>query len=709
LDVEYPNHNEAIPIPDEQIADLLRELRKNLELAVALETEIGGYGLHLISSLEMAKSDSDSFHTTGISVPLLSFASLFRRFVKYDPKLAKLEAQAWTADDPIFTRLSIWANGDKRIVSANAAGSFFDRLSPESFWDSGHQADLLTSLANRWDELSKRHREDIGLRLLKGRRQWKGESEAEFAQHRAALTLTRLSWLLSKGCKFEFNVDEETSKLKAIVPQWNDEYTENAIQPGGIRGGWVRTDTDSTELQGDLPLMEVLEKAVELTGRNADFLVEKDPYAGLVASKPVRSLAAITLAAKNGMHYPWAWRTFLNSDKRTQDKVKLVVVIGMRLSRLPDAELTPLVRPICNWLHHASKMLLAESRQTFDVVWANVLKALESDSESGKSGIVRQADRSRDWATEALNSPAGSLAQAILNDPDLKSPNPGSGLSAWWIAHAEDLMKLRDDPHLHAVTLFSHHLGWFYQVDPSWTDSHLVSALEKGGDDASAFWAGFFWGARLPPQQLYLKLRPAMLRLANDDTLERREHSEQLAAMLLAGWGSRIGDLGDRGITDVEMRSVLLNADDDFRSQIIWHLERWSEGSENAWADDAIVFLKTVWPRQLAARTSHVSSRLCGLAFSQGERFPQYVDSVMPLVTVIEQNHINLPILSRSEKSVVDRFPEKTLELLSAVLPSDARRWPYGMNDILARMVDADPALKNDNRLIELTRLWNTR
>jgi SIR2-like domain len=711
LDVEYPRYSEAISIPDEQIAYLLKELRTNLELGVALEGEIGGYGLHLINTLEIAKPESESFQANGISVPLLAFASFFRRLKDYALNLAQLEARAWEflPDNPVFTRLLIWASGDKRVVSAKDAGRFFCRLSSDSFWDSGHQADLLTSLANRWDELSKRNREAIEVRLLKGRRQWKKEAKAEFAQHRASLSLTRIMWLKSKGCEFGFDVDKESSKLRSVAPQWTEEYVNNAIRPGGIRGGWVRTDTSSTELQGDVPLSRVLEKAAEISGRTADFLVEKDPYAGLVASKPIRSLAAITLAAKRGQNHVWAWRTFLNSEKRTQDRFRLVRIIGLRLSKLSDAELESLIRPICGWLHKTSKMLLAESRQTFDALWARALKTLESDGESRKSAIVRQPNKPREWATEALNSPVGDLAQAILNDPDLKSPKPGSGLSVWWIKHADDLMGLQEDCHLHAITLFSHNLVWFYQVDPSWTESHLISAIARGGDEASSFWAGYFWGAHLPQQGLYLKLKPAMLRLANDNVLERREHNEKLAGMLLAGWGSRIDEIGDRGITDNEMRSILLNTDDDFRSQIIWYLETWSKDPTNHWADDAIVFLRKVWPRQLAARTSRISSRLCGLAFSQDEKFPQFVDSVLPLVTTIEQDFINLPIFGRSEKGLVERFPEKTLELLSAVLPHDPRKWPYGVSDVLARIATANEALKNDTRLIELTRIWNAR
>ena len=102
--------------------------------------------------------------------------------------------------------------------------------------------------------------------------------------------------------------------------------------------------------------------------------------------------------------------------------------------------------------------------------------------------------------------------------------------------------------------------------------------------------------------------------------------------------------------------------------------------------------------------------RLAELAFSQDKDFPEYVDAVLPLVIRIDQDHMRLPTLHRSpEHSVIETFPTKTLELLSAILPDDARRWPYGMDEVLRRIGVADPALLNDERLVALNRTWNAR
>jgi hypothetical protein len=68
-------------------------------------------------------------------------------------------------------------------------------------------------------------------------------------------------------------------------------------------------------------------------------------------------------------------------------------------------------------------------------------------------------------------------------------------------------------------------------------------------------------------------------------------------------------------------------------------------------------------------------ARLAELAFSHVEDFPEYVDAVVPLVIPISQDYVRLPSLQRSEeRSVIEKYPQKPLELLTAILPDDARR-----------------------------------
>jgi hypothetical protein len=203
-------------------------------------------------------------------------------------------------------------------------------------------------------------------------------------------------------------------------------------------------------------------------------------------------------------------------------------------------------------------------------------------------------------------------------------------------------------------------------------------------------------------------MKPHFLHLATHHTFTRRQHSEILAGILLAGWGTNETATG-RYVTDEEMRGVLVGSDDEFRTQVLWQLARFAGGGKNHWPKDAVVFLEQVWPRQWAAKSPSVSARLAELAFANPKNFPRYVDCVLPLVVPIEKDHFSIPSLHKSKMNIVDKHPERTLALLFAILPEDARKWPYGTDGTITRIGTADRALLSDERLIELNRRWNAR
>jgi hypothetical protein len=160
------------------------------------------------------------------------------------------------------------------------------------------------------------------------------------------------------------------------------------------------------------------------------------------------------------------------------------------------------------------------------------------------------------------------------------------------------------------------------------------------------------------------------------------------------------------------MRAVLVNADDDFRSRTLWQLERWSserEEGDGNWRAKVPVFLTEVWPRQIKAKSPRITARLCDLAFSNAAAFPEIADIIMPLVTKSDREHLWLGHLMESESNVIDKFPEKMLALLSAVLPENVEVWPYDIEGVLERIGIADPSLLKDPRLVELKRRWNAR
>jgi hypothetical protein len=296
-----------------------------------------------------------------------------------------------------------------------------------------------------------------------------------------------------------------------------------------------------------------------------------------------------------------------------------------------------------------------------------------------------------------------------MNDAQKNDLKLSAGFPAAWIERVDELLSLKGDLRRHALVIFSFNMNRFFAIDPLWTETNLVSLLAKRNDDSDAIWAGFFWCAQVPHKVLYLKMKAALLDLAEKSSVARRQHTETLSAILLAGWRTTDETSGARYVTDEEARTVLINANDEFRSRLLWQLKQWSTSKEDRWSEDALIFLQRVWPRQKAAKSATVSANLCDLAFSSGDKFEQFVDCILPFVIPIEQGHLSIPSLRNSNNNIVDKFPQKTLALLNAVLPEDARKWPYGIDQTFKRIGSANNALLKDERLIELKRRWNAR
>ncbi|MGL5448051.1 MAG: SIR2 family protein [Rhabdaerophilum sp.] len=714
MDVSYPEGFETIDIPDEWCAAIVRVLRQNLELALALENEIGGYGLSNISPIDWnSTDDSDNYSRThGLSGAVIQFTKFFLQLSIENKIAAKHEFQSWSQnDDTIFARLRIWASGNRSVVSDRDFGQVIKSLSDTAFWNSYHQRDLLLVLAGRWPKLKNSTRKLIEQRLLNGRKKWRREKISEFTERRAWLTLDRIQWLMNSGCKFSRDIDKKMKPLHEAAPKWKSEYSAQAAESREARAGWVKTDTNHEGLS-NTAISSLLARAKELGGRSSDFLVENDPFAGLSAERPARAFAALTHAAKRGDFPQWAWRSFLNSEGRKTDKPKFSRLIGERLASYPDEQLATIVRPASDWLRDSSAKLKADCISTFDLILQKLTDALQKCPSEGQSGVVRGSNEP-DWTMEAINSPAGRIAEALFYDPRHKNLDVNQGLPLMWVRHVEALLMLPDDLRRYTLVILFRNLNWFYAIDPKWTGQHLLPVLhcaEMANRDAA--WAGFLWGARTPNRKLYMLLKQQLLDFAVTPLSARRSYGETIAGIILAGWGSVDETNGERCVSDDEMRSLLLKVDDEFRSRILWQAQTWSseknENSHERWAGQLSELLR-IWPRQMSARSANTSARLCELAFSSGEQFPEIADLVLPLLVKIERDHLRMPELRRSGKNVVDEYPVQALALLHAALPDNALAWPYGIEATLQRIGEADSSLNSDERLIALRRRWDAR
>lgn len=714
LELKYIENSPEITVPDEWLGEVLSALKRNLDVGIQLKEEAGQYGWLDIPPIVRSDDPDISGYDRreGLRGAVLDYASKFERLVKHDAKKALREVSSWSVEDSnIFARLRIWAGGFEEIVPNSEFQSFTDAISTDAFWNVRHQRDLLLMLKKRWATLPLAATRRIEERILEGRERWETEAEHEFIPRRAWAIADRLHWLHSNGCQLNLNYEDQIKALLKAAPEWTPKSGARASESLESRGGAVRTHTEFDELLA-VSLGEVLEKSTELSGRQGLGLDERDPFAGLCRERPVVAVAALRRQARAGQYPEWAWRRFLNSESRKEDSPRFRVFVAEILLATNPQTIASIMYPFSKWLQNTSNELADECSPVFDRLLTLAFDTLNAHPDAGGSGIVRGSS-APDWATEALNSPAGKIAQALLNDPRRKGLDRNQGLPTVWAAHVQESLALPGEDRCLSLTFFSYLLHWFFDVDPDWTEEHLLSVLTGGTQDQKdAWWSGYLWGMRsIPSFELSQKLKPHLI-----DKVAERGHADQekrdgLVSLVLASWvysneGSEVR------INDAELRDLLLQGGDEFRAQALWHMEsRGKADGEDGqtWSAKQESFLRDVWPVQLAARTTQNSARLIELAFSNEDRFLEISELILPLIGAIERDHIMLPSLRHGEDSIVNAHPERVLEILYVALPDDANKWPYEIDATIRRIADVKPDLRTNPKWVELMRRWNSR
>ena len=704
LGVEYPDIEEIkeIDIPDEWIAPVVVALRKNLETALELETEIGGIEFASISSIVPDNDTDDTEYDRAheLSGAVIRFTSVFERLMEIDLEAARHDFSKWLIeDDAIFTRLRIWAAGKSDLVSDDQFGSMLVDVSDDAFWDDSHEWDLLHTLLARWNGLSADTRVEIEKRILKGRVRRKDEDEEKFKKWRTLSILARITWLSRKGCKLHLNLEEQTDRLRGLVPDWKPEHVDEVVGYSGTRVGSVEGETDYSALL-DIPLACVLPKARSLSGRRDKPFVRYNPFGGLSADRPVRAFSALRVAAEKGDFPDWAWSTFLNAEERKTDKPRFMVLIAERLARYLDKGNTELVRPAASWLLNVSNRLSDQFPASFRRVTSALIQTLAKEPESSDSGGW-QVDGVRDWMITALNEPAGEVAQSILCRAQQTD----------FLEYANKLLALPSDLRRQVLTIFARRMDCFYANKREWSEKNLLAVLDSSDlGDRDAFWGGFFSHASVS-QELFMRLKPHLLRLTREDGETRRKHSQELSSLILSGWGIVIEGTSDRCISNEEFRAILVQADDEFRSHVLWLLGVWSrddgEETRNKWTSLLPEFLRDVWPREKKANSPAMSVSLCELVLSNEELFPNLVDIILPYLTktddLLYRHYLHL------SDNIAQKHPHQMLNLLHKVLPDETSTWPFHIGEILASISEGDPTLITNEKFLELKRRWDSR
>lgn len=708
LSVGYEDFPGDVKFPASVLPKLLPYLRENLRCASLLEAEIGSVIDDLASITPSADRSTDQYSRVhGLNGQFLKFAELFGELLKTDPVAARAEFNAWPTDDPVFERLRVWAAGRTEVASSAEFGRTIRCLKDEIFWSLKGQRDVLLSLRDRWASLTKADRTWIERRILRGRPKYEGEELERYEERRAWSILNRIQWLTQEGCQVSKQTTAQVARLKRVAQEWTPEHVSEAMDPYASRSGWVRTDTEYSELL-TVPLSGVLAAAKALSGRTNDFLIERNPFMGLTTERPVLAFRVLTHAAKHSEFPEWAWRIFLGNETRRSEKPRLAHQIAARLISYEEDSIKQILPIVSQWMLSASGLLYSMDRSLVGELIRKATRILAGKDFPAPKRVLQSKEP--DWATESINSVAGNLAQVLIDDPRYAGKMKKSQrFSSEWLADIESLLALPGDHRKLALVAFTAQLSWFEWVEPDWTYRNLVRAFASSDEsEREAAWAGKFRSSQHLTPTLYARLKKSLLQLVWRSGSRKRGYQEGIAVYVLVGWGRCQSD-DVPCISDGEFRTALIGGGEEFRMHVLWHLKLAMNSKEGAhWRRRAIHFFENVWPRQLSVKTPQVSARLCDLAFSSEQVFKEIHPLVSPLLAKADMRNVVLPEL-RKAKGIFDKFPVQSAKLLHAVLPDETSCWPYGIGDVLDRISLAVKPPIRDQALLDLLHMWESR
>jgi len=691
LEVECPERPRDANIPNELLQSIVPRLRLLVEEASRLAMEVDDPERFLRTPLERdEKSDvSDHGRVRGLSGYVIWFAGLFDRLVQLDAAAAANEYRTWALDDnSIFQRLRLWAAVKREIETPEGFCRIVASLCEDDFWSSNNRRDLLVVMARRWNELDVDEKKILERRLLEGPPQRDHHTDEQHRKKNAWQTMNRLRWLADQGCSFTFDVDEEIASRRHDSLDWTPEWAQLAADSLESRAGFVATKTDSAPLDS-VPLESLLDEAEKLSGRdNADFLVEHQPFVGWCRNHPQDALKVLSLDAEKGSFRAWAWKTLLWEQSQNPASPDLLASVATMISHVPDEQLAQFYSAATSWLGTEAvySRLATEKPDVFDLLVDRLIEHARNTPSSTTSAIVDDDD-SRDWTMDALNSPAGHLTQSLIYDPRNEDAAPDSHLALAFLDRLTRLLHLTGNARRHAIVICTHNLNWLFARFGEWTADNLLGVPNTdNAQDIAAFWAGVLWNPSIS-WELYRLLKVPMLAFAKEDRTARRGHSEALAYLALRGWLAPRLTQGPVEISDDELRDLLLTADSDLRSHVLWHVSRALNNEQSHDEERAAVaanlrdFFSTVWPRQKQIKTSATSLQLADMLLFNARTFEALSESVLPLLSrTTDARRIHL---DDEVEGIAMSQPDHLIDLLYVILPDATEAWPNGTARIL--------------------------
>jgi len=694
-------HNHKIRISNDYLPRAVAIVRRSLERASVLLNEIGNPWWNAPNLHKTGDRGEHNYHGSKEQY-FLWFKSLLDQLIKIDINAARNEYHQWNANEPyFFGKLAIYFALNKKIVTTAQAFRLFSKLPEKIFWDPYCQRELLFTLKGRWLEFSEKQRRTIERKIINGPKQWAGEEKDAYRSRRASYSASRLRWLQLNGRSLTRPSSIELRKLKAINPQWTDDWASNADDSFGPRGGYVEQVTEPQGLE-TLPINRIVDEAESMTTDRISELRDFRPFVGLVKEAPFKALAGLRLAYRKDKFPIRFWQNLL-SGWPDETPRRLNWFLARTITKFPDEHALELKYHIPEWLKKQMPRLLKDDRkaaiEVFDEVVSPYINAQaekigSSMGQTTVGGVIQ--DRSEVSIDKAINSPAGKLTECLWSM--IPRPRKGRGMPQYLDKRFQILFDLPGHAGGHAVAYVTQRTGWLDYWFKDWVKERILPLFSLDNDCSEAAWHGLAYDRNgLSRQTLKILTEPLVGVLTGKinwqlDEHEYRHHIRRMTHL------SESDKKGKAVVAFGDANEILKAIDDLGRSEALTTLGNILETDDQKWRSFIKPFLENAWPRHTQYKGEKTSRAFANLADKTKTNFPEAVEVISPLVRSVSHLDMFAYRLSKNadegDQNFAREYPKDTLTLLNALVGDDKLNIPYQLPQVLDIISETQPALK---------------
>jgi hypothetical protein len=311
----------------------------------------------------------------------------------------------------------------------------------------------------------------------------------------------------------------------------------------------------------------------------------------------------------------------------------------------------------------------------------------------------------RDALTDALNAPAGRLAEVLLQK--LTKSDSDSELPPELVQRFDRLIDAPGRQGFLARIRLAAEVSMLFERAPVWTRTKIVPLFDWTCRDAAEAWAARKFANYIGSPELFgLTKQPFLEMFARHDVTaeDLRIFAEWLTAIFIANQ-----QCNDRyPLAANEARTALRHAGEkalpSVGHRLAIEMERAKpEEKITQWRKVVGPVFEAIWPLDIELQTSASTFKLTQILRAAGDAFPEAADVIIPFIRPDDQRtDTTVFSIAEAPEALYASAPGKMLDLLAAVVGDAAPGKVYSLDKPLERIRTLDPSLTQTRKFQKL-------